>query len=81
MLAVPFANDQFQVAKRIVENGLGETAELASITPEKLRDAITRLAGNDEIRTRCREAAADMLSGPTREDTAAAIEELIRKGS
>lgn len=80
MLAVPFANDQFLVAKRIVENGLGETCDLKSITPEKLRDAITRLAGNDEIRARCREAAADMLSGPTREDAAAAIEELVRKG-
>jgi len=77
MLAVPFANDQFLVAKRIVENGLGETAELTSITPEKLRDAITRLAGSAEIRARCREAAENMCLGPTREDAAGRIEELV----
>jgi len=77
MLAIPFANDQFIVSRRIVELGLGETTDLKAVTSEALRDAITRLSGDDAMRERLRVMAGKMCSGPSREDAAAAIERLV----
>lgn len=77
MLALPFANDQFIVAKRFAELGLGETMDLKAVTAEDLRAAIIRLDGDEAMRGRIRDMAEMMRSGPTREDAAVAIERLV----
>ncbi len=77
MLALPFANDQFIVAKRITELGLGETMDLKAVTAEDLRAAIIRLDGDEAMRGRIRDMAEMMRSGPTREDAAVAMERLV----
>ncbi len=63
MLCVPLGRDQFIVAARVEELGLGRVAD-ASASADVFRDAIVGLMGDHGLRDRCKAFAAELASHP-----------------
>lgn len=60
MLALPRANDQFSVAKRVTELGLGLSADHAALDSGTLRAAVDQLISDSGIRSACADFSKQM---------------------
>jgi MGT family glycosyltransferase len=74
IVAVPFGRDQPEIARRIVEAGLGVAMPAAKLTPERLRDAVRR-AGS--ARPRAEAVAARLRRTDAAARFADAVDELV----
>jgi MGT family glycosyltransferase len=54
LYALPMVNDQYMVAKRIKDMGLGIVGKFKEITPQALRDGVEELLSNEQIKENCR---------------------------
>ncbi|WP_078856732.1 macrolide family glycosyltransferase [Streptomyces sp. NBRC 109706] len=77
MVAVPQANDQFTIADRLVELGVGRRLDTADVTAEALRAAVLGLLDDPGVAERLESASARMRSEGGTEKAVALIEKRL----
>ncbi|MEJ3653205.1 macrolide family glycosyltransferase [Actinomycetes bacterium KLBMP 9759] len=78
MVAVPQAADQFVNGPRLAELGVGEHLPAEEVTPQRLRDAVLRVASSPDVAQRCAEQKKIARAAGGAAAAAAVVESLIR---
>ena len=77
MLALPLANDQYMVAKRLASMKLGICEDMKEMSAEILRAKTESLMADVEIKEKCLQSSLDMKKNANFEQTVLKLEDYI----